>query len=174
MSYTTATAINCIYASIAALAITIAYLLYLLVKIRISKVKLLDMFRVMPGVLRESTVEDRKSFSIELNGVDIEISHDDVRKWKWGPSGFRTGARRGFKSAVDAVEDVTAYYEAAFPNRPLPFPEHDPLDYLNEVIGTCVKCGMKIYGGEAHSAGYGGTRCPNHPLIRDEDGKEIG
>jgi hypothetical protein len=40
-----------------------------------------------------------------------------------------------------------------------PFPNRSDDDYFNTIIDICSVCGASIYGGQAISMGYGGTRC---------------
>lgn len=63
-----------------------------------------------------------------------------------------------FKAMPDAkriTEIATARKDAGLKR----FPNLPDNDYLNTVLDTCGKCHGPIYGGEAMSFGYGGTRC---------------
>lgn len=59
-------------------------------------------------------------------------------------------------------EDVVAVFEAVQARIDAglkPWPSLPDDHYQNSVIGTCGVCGIDIYGGQAISIGYNGTRC---------------
>ena len=66
-------------------------------------------------------------------------------------------------------EDINAAVQTRIDAGLKPWPSLPDDHYFNSINGTCVVCGIPIYGGQAISIGPYGTRCIRHFNRGDSD-----